>query len=86
MNADSGDGRAGGGRAVSSLALAVLGARARADRRVPALRPRELFDADALAERTESALADERLRLALAQPITDAIIDDGPPSSSTRVR
>ena len=38
----------------------------------------ELLDPAALSERAQSALSDQRVRLALAQPITDAIIDSGP--------
>jgi hypothetical protein len=37
-----------------------------------------IFDRDALAGRAESALSDQRVRLAVAQPITDAILDSGP--------
>lgn len=37
-----------------------------------------LFDAHALSMRAQAALSDQRVRLALAQPITDTIIDSGP--------
>jgi hypothetical protein len=39
-----------------------------------------VFDHDTLASRAETALRDERVRLAVAQPITDAILDEGPPT------
>ena len=80
MSADSGDGasRAEARRRVS-LALAVLGALLALVGGILLYARESVFDADALAERTETALADERLRLALAQPITDAALDAGPP-------
>ncbi|MEO7197250.1 MAG: hypothetical protein ABIZ50_02130 [Solirubrobacterales bacterium] len=37
-----------------------------------------ILDRDALASRAETALSNQRVRLALAQPISDAIIDSGP--------
>jgi hypothetical protein len=38
----------------------------------------EIFNPDHLANRAESALRDERFRLAVAQPIVDGILDEGP--------
>ena len=37
----------------------------------------EIFNPDNLAERSKSTLADERTRLAIAQPIVDGIVDSG---------
>jgi len=57
--------------AVSGAALALLGG--------TMLYLREnIFDRDAFADRAEDALSDQRVRLAIAQPITDAIVDSGP--------
>jgi hypothetical protein len=61
-----------------SIALATLGA-ALALLGGTLLYAREnVFDRDALASRAETALTDKRVRLAIAQPITDAILDAGP--------
>jgi len=37
----------------------------------------EIFDPESLAEHSRTALADERTRLAIAQPIVDGIVDSG---------
>jgi len=57
--------------AMSGVVLALLGG--------TMLYLREnIFDRDAFADRAEDALSDQRVRLAIAQPITDAIVDSGP--------
>ena len=75
----SGHGEGATARRRASLALAVLGAALALVGGVLLYARENLFDADALANRAEDALSDERLRLALAQPITDAALDAGPP-------
>lgn len=61
-----------------SIALATLGAILALVGGVMLYASENLFDHDAVADRAESALEDERVRLAIAQPITDAILDSGP--------
>lgn len=61
-----------------SIALAALGAILALVGGVLLYARENLFDHDAVADRAESALRDERVRLAVAQPITDAILDSGP--------
>ena len=79
MNGNTGNGEGERGRRRLSLALAVAGAALALIGGVLLYARANVFDADAIAERAEKALSDEQLRLALAQPITDAIIDNGPP-------
>ena len=62
-----------------SLALAILGAVLALVGGVILYARENLFDSAALSDRAQDALSDERVRLAVAQPITDAIIDSGPP-------
>lgn len=66
------------GRRRASVALAVLGALLALVGGFLLYARENLFDRDALADRAEIALRDERVRLAVAQPITDAIVDSGP--------
>lgn len=66
------------GRRRTSITLALGGAILALIGGVLLYARESVFDADALADRTEAALSDERLRLALAQPITDAALDAGP--------
>lgn len=66
------------GRRRLSLALAIIGAVIALIGGVLLYARENVFDADALSDRAEEALTDERLRLALAQPISEAIIDSGP--------
>jgi hypothetical protein len=61
-----------------SIALAVLGAALALIGGLLLYARENIFDHDAVADRAESALRDERVRLAIAQPITDAILDSGP--------
>ena len=67
------------GRRRLSLALAVFGAFLALVGGVLLYARENVFDARALANRAESALSDQRVRLAVAQPITEAILDSGPP-------
>ena len=61
-----------------SLGLASLGALLALVGGVLLYARESLFDRDALASRAETALSDQRVRLAIAQPITDGIVDSGP--------
>jgi hypothetical protein len=63
-----------------SIALATVGALLALLGGVMLYARQNVFDRDALASRAKSALRDERVRLAIAQPITDAILDEGPPT------
>ena len=73
-----GNADARGRRDGASKALAVLGALLALVGGVLLYSREELLDPAALSERAQSALSDQRVRLALAQPITDAILDSGP--------
>ena len=66
------------GRRRASFALAILGAALALLGGVLLYARENLFDPDALSTRAQTALGDERVRLALAQPITDAVLDSGP--------
>lgn len=66
------------GRRRLSVLLAVLGAALALVGGFLLYARQELFEPERLAARTKSALDDERLRLALAQPIVDGILDEGP--------
>ncbi len=61
-----------------SIALATLGATLALLGGLLLYARENVFDYDAVADRAETALRDERVRLAVAQPITDAILDAGP--------
>ncbi|KAA0272408.1 MAG: hypothetical protein EDQ89_08000, partial [Acidobacteria bacterium] len=60
-----------------SIALAALGALAGLLGGFLLYARQEIFDPDSLAERSRTALGDERTRLAIAQPIVDGIVDSG---------
>jgi len=60
-----------------SIALAALGALVALVGGFLLYARQEIFDPDNLAERSRSALGDERTRLAIAQPIVDGIVDSG---------
>ncbi|MEZ5074571.1 MAG: hypothetical protein R2691_07025 [Solirubrobacterales bacterium] len=61
----------------ASIALAVLGAAVGLIGGFLLYARQEIFTPDSLAERAKDALADERTRLAIAQPIVDGIVDSG---------
>jgi hypothetical protein len=61
-----------------SIALATLGAILALLGGALLYARENVFDRDALASRAETALSDEQVRLAIAQPITDAILESGP--------
>ena len=60
-----------------SIGLAVLGAILALMGGFLLYARQEIFNPDNLAERSKTALADERTRLAIAQPIVDGIVDSG---------
>ncbi|HET6831885.1 MAG TPA: hypothetical protein VFH44_11110 [Solirubrobacterales bacterium] len=60
-----------------SIALAVLGAVVALVGGFLFYARQEIFNPDNLAERSKTALGDERTRLAIAQPIVDGIVDSG---------
>jgi hypothetical protein len=61
----------------ASIVLAALGALAALVGGFLLYARQEIFQPDNLANRAKSALRDERLRLAIAQPIVDGIVDSG---------
>lgn len=61
-----------------SIALAVIGAALALIGGVMLYLRQSVLDRDAFSERAEHAISDQRVRLAVAQPITDAIVDSGP--------
>lgn len=61
-----------------SIALAVVGAVLALIGGVMLYLRESVLDRDAFSARAEQALSDQRVRLAVAQPITDAIVDSGP--------
>lgn len=67
------------GRRWVSVTLALLGVALALLGGVMLYLRENVLDREAFAERAEAALHDERVRLAIAQPITDAIVDNGPP-------
>ena len=60
-----------------SIGLAVLGALVALIGGFLFYARQEIFSPDNLAERSKSTLSDERVRLAIAQPIVDGIVDSG---------
>jgi len=61
-----------------SVTLAVIGATLALIGGVMLYLRESVFDRDAFSDRAEQAFSDERVRLAVAQPISDAIVDSGP--------
>ncbi len=61
----------------ASIVLAALGALAALVGGFLFYASQEIFSPDDLAERSKSALDDERVRLAISQPIVDGIVDSG---------
>ena len=66
------------GRRPASFALAILGAALALVGGVLLYARENLFDPAALSGRAQTALGDQRVRLALAQPITTAVLNSGP--------
>ena len=66
------------GRRRLSVALAVIGAFLALTGGTLLYLRENIFDRDAFADRAEVAFSDQRVRLAVSQPVTDAIIDSGP--------
>lgn len=66
------------GRRRLSIALAVVGAALALIGGVMFYLRENVVERDGFADRAELAFSDQRVRLAVAQPITDAIVDSGP--------
>ncbi len=71
-------GRAERSRRRLSVALAVIGSALALIGGVMLYLRESILDRDGFADRAERALGDHRVRLAVAQPISDAIVDSGP--------
>jgi hypothetical protein len=71
--------RAGRGRKIASILLAVAGSFFLFIGAFMFYAREKLLDPEALGDRATTALDDSQVRLALSQPITDAVIDNGPP-------
>lgn len=67
----------GTGRRRASILLAIVGALLALVGGLLLYASEVIFEPDELAQRAESAMGDERVRLAIAQPIVDGIIDSG---------
>lgn len=66
------------GRRRWSIALAVTGAFLALVGGTMLYLRENILDQDAFGDRAEAAFSDQRVRLAVAQPVTDAIVDAGP--------
>lgn len=74
----NGSGIGARGRERLSIAIALLGVAIALLGGVLLYLRENVFDREAFGDRAERAFSDERVRLAVAQPITDGIIDSGP--------